>query len=208
MTKRLRVLVAEDHFLARLALTTLIGDEPDLELVGRAETGWQAVALFAKLRPDVTVMDLRMPELDGVAATAALRREHAGARVLVLSNSDAPEDVRRALAAGAAGYLRKDVDGKTLVDAIRRVAAGQSYVPPDLAQRLEEHDDAGQLTRRELDILRLVARGLSNQQLADELGISEGTVRVHMSNIMLKLGVKRRTEAVAVALRRGLVRVD
>lgn len=204
----IRVIVAEDHYLAGLALETLISDHADLELVGRAETGWAAVALYEKHRPDVVIMDLRLPELDGIAATAAIRRADPGARVLVLSNSEAPDDVRRAMAAGASGYLKKDVDGNTLIAAVRAVAGGGNYVQAGLAERLEGESDYAELTRRELDVLRLVAAGRSNQQLADELAISEGTVRVHISNILLKLGVKRRTEAVALALKRGLVRLD
>jgi two-component system NarL family response regulator len=206
--KPIRILVVEDHYLAALALSTVISDEPELELVARAETGWEAVSLFTKHKPDLVIMDLRLPDLDGVAATAAILRADPKARVLVLSNSETEEDVRRALAAGAAGYLKKDVQGKILLDAIRGVASGRSYVPSEVAARLEEGDDRSRLTRRELGILQLVAQGRSNDQLAAELGISEGTVRVHMSNILLKLGVKRRTEAVAVALKRGLVRIE
>lgn len=203
-----RILIVEDHFLAGLALTTLIEDQPDLQLVARAETGWQAVSLFEQHLPDLVIMDFRLPEMDGASATAAIKRGHPKARILVLSASEKTDEVRRALEAGAAGYMKKDADGPALLAAIRAVAQGQPYVPEELARRLEEVDAETRLTYREGEILSLVAQGLSNQDVAERLQISEGTVRVHMSHLMLKLGVKRRTEAVALALKRGLVNVE
>lgn len=208
MTKPIRVLVVEDHFLARLAVTTLIEDQSDLEVVGAAETGRQAIALYEDRKPDVVLMDLRLPELDGVAATTAIIAAHPGARVLVLSNYENDEEVAAAVAAGARGYLKKDVSGSVLLDAIRRVAQGLRYLPSAVADKLADRQTQAALTTREVDVLGQVFKGLSNREIGRALEITEGTVRIHVSNILLKLGVKRRTEAVAVALRRGIVRSD
>ena len=201
----IRVLVVEDHFLARLAVTTLIGGEGDMQVVGTAETGWQAVRLYEELKPDVVVMDMKMPEMDGVAATAAICRAAPHACVLALSHYEKEEEIARILDAGARGYLKKDVEGGRLLDAIRRVARGEQYLPPEIARQIEDRDPRGGPTRRQQEILRLIAQGMSNAEIAQALEISEGTVRIHVSNLLFKLGVKRRTEAVAVALKRGLL---
>ena len=203
--KRIRVLLAEDHFLPRFAVRTLLEREPDLEVVAEAETGWQAVELYQKERPDIVLTDLRMPEFDGFAAIAAIVRHDPRARILVLSHYESQEDVARAISAGASGYLPKDVDGRTLVEAIRSVASGLRYVPDEIARRLAEREEALPLTAREHDVLSLVAGGASNAEVGKALKISEGTARIHMTNIMAKLGVKSRTQAAAVALKRGLL---
>lgn len=202
----LRILVAEDHFLARLAVTTVLEGELGMTVVGHAETGWQAVDLYRKLRPHVVVMDLRMPEMDGVAATAFICREDPAAKVLVLSQYENEEDVKAAVAAGALGYVKKDVAGATLVEAIRVVARGQKHLPAVATDVTIEASN--QLTRREIEILQLVFEGRKNAEIAVALAISEGTVRIHVSNVLSKLAVKRRTEAVAIALKRGLLRAD
>lgn len=205
-TKRVRVLVVEDHFLARLAITNLIEGEADLEVVARAETGWQAVEAYRRMRPDLVLMDLRLPEMDGVRATEAIRREDAGARILVLSHYDTEEDVRQAVAMGALGFLGKDVDGETLLQAMRLVARGARYLPAELEKKLEDHGPP--LSRREHEVLKLLADGLTNPQIAAELDITEGTARIHVSNVLAKLGASRRGEAVALAHKRGLLRSD
>src|SRR5688500_10726826 len=157
MTPRpIRILVVDDHFLPRLAVTTLVAREPDLEVVGEAETGWQAGNLAKQLAPDVVLMDLRLPELDGVAASAALTRDVPGAAVLVLSHYEGTEDVNRALAAGDRGYVKKDVDGAVVLEAVRQVAAGKRFIPPEVGARLAESVGREPLTRRELEILQLV----------------------------------------------------
>ncbi len=202
---KLRVLVVEDHFIARLGISTLVDGEPDMEVVGQAESGRLGVQLYRERAPDVVLMDLRLPELDGAAATAAICREDPRARVLVLSHYEREEDVARALDAGARGYVKKETDGAALLDAIRRVARGERHLPPAIAARLEDRAPRAGLSRRELDILRGVFRGQSNAEIARALDISEGTVRIHVSNVLLKLGVKRRTEAIAVALKKGLL---
>lgn len=204
----IRVLVVEDHFLARLAVTTLVGDASDMTVVAVAETGKQAIELVAAHAPDVVLMDLRLPELDGVGATAAICAAHPGARVLVLSNYESDEEIAGALAAGARGFLRKDVSGPELLDAIRRVAQGLRYLPANVANKLAERQGQAALTTREVEVLEHVFKGGSNRDIARALDITEGTVRIHVSNILLKLGVKRRTEAVAVALKRGILRAE
>jgi two-component system NarL family response regulator len=204
----LKVLVAEDHFLARLAVTKLIEDDPGITVVAQATSGWQAVDLFRKHAPDIVLMDLRMPDMDGIAATAAICREQPNARVLILSNYENEEDVRRAMAAGARGYIKKDVEGDVLLNAIRMVAAGQKYVPASFGAGKADEGARSPVTARELEILNLIFKGMSNQGIATELSISEGTVRIHVSNILFKLGVKRRTEAVALALKKGLIRTQ
>lgn len=200
-----RLLVAEDHFLARYALVEFLGEQPGFVVVARAESGREAVELFRAHRPDVVIMDLRLPEMDGFAAIEAICAAAPGARVLVLSNFESEEDVHRALRAGARGYLRKDVSGEVLLDAIRRVHAGGRYLPPDVAEKLADRALQAPLTARELDVLRLVCRGLSNKQIGAALKLKESTVRIYVSNVLVKLGAKRRTEAIAVALKRGLV---
>jgi two-component system NarL family response regulator len=206
--RRSRIVVVEDHFLARLAVTHLIENEPDMEIVGRAETGWQALATYRRTRPDLVLMDLRLPEMDGVSATEQIRREDPEARVLILSHYDSEEDVRRAVQVGARGYVKKDVDGATLLEAIRTVARGGRYIPASLAEKLAEQAPSSTLTRRELEVLQLVCTGKSNPEIAALLAVTEGTVRIHVSNILTKMGVKRRGEAVALALKRGLVRTE
>jgi two-component system NarL family response regulator len=202
---RIRVLVVEDHFLARLAVTTLVDGEADMQVVGAAESGWQAVKLFEELEPDVVLMDLKLPEMDGVAATGAICRAHPAARILVLSHYEREEEIARVLDAGARGFLKKDVEGARLLDAIRRVARGERCVPPEIDRQLDDRDPRSGPTRRQREILGLIYKGQSNAEIARGLGISEGTVRIHVSNLLFKLGVKRRTEAVAVALKKGLL---
>jgi len=205
--KAIRILTVEDHFLARLALSTLIGDQQDMEIVGTAESGREALTQYGKLKPDVVLMDLRLPEMDGVEATAAICGEDPKARILVVSNYESEEDVGRAISAGALGYVKKDVSGDVLIAAIRQIHEGQRYFPQKMVP-VDDRPARSALTPRELDVLDHVFRGLSNREIADLLSIGEGTVRIHVSNILLKLGVKRRTEAVAVALKRGLLRAE
>ncbi|MDZ4695536.1 MAG: response regulator transcription factor [Deltaproteobacteria bacterium] len=205
--KAIRILTVEDHFLARLALSTLIGDQKDMEIVGTAESGREATVQYAKHKPDVVLMDLRLPEMDGVETTAAICGVDPRAHILVVSNYESEEDVGRAIAAGALGYVKKDVNGDVLISAIRTIHAGQRY----FLQKVVAVDDRparSTLTPREIEVLDHVFRGRSNREIADLLTIGEGTVRIHVSNILLKLGVKRRTEAVAVALKRGLLRAE
>ncbi len=207
MTSRpLRILVVDDHFLARFALVKFLGEATDMEVVAVAETGQQAVELYRIHAPDMVVMDLRMPEMDGVTALKAIRAIRSDARILVVSHYETTEDVGQALQAGARGFIRKDASGQMILEAIRRVGLGLSYVPADIAMSLAEVGREEDLSVREREVLEHMFSGQINKDIALALGITEGTVRIHVSNILHKLGVSRRTEAVAIALKRGLLR--
>jgi len=205
----IRILVADDHAVVRMGLVSLIHSEPDLEVVGEAEDGRQALELCHATRPDVVLADLRMPEMDGVAMTQALCRESPATRVIILSSYEGDEEIYRALEAGARGYLlKKDSLGDDVLKAIHAVHGGQRYIPPPVAATLAERMHRSELTPRELDVLKAVANGLSNKRIADRLAITEGTVKIHVTNILSKLAVADRTEAVTAAIRRGILRLE
>jgi DNA-binding NarL/FixJ family response regulator len=206
--RRLRVLVADDHPVVRTGLAAVIGAEPDLELVAEAENGQRAVALFRALEPDVVLMDLRMPVLDGVEATRAITAEFPRAHILALTTYEGDADIRRALEAGARGYLLKDMLLTEVLTAIRAVGNGDRVIPAAVAVRLAEYPARSTLTARELEVLELVARGRSNREVADALGRTDETVKIHLKNIFAKLAVADRTEAVTVALARGLIHLE
>lgn len=205
----IRLLIVDDHPVVRDGLVSILhGDEPDLEVVGEAGDGREAVAAWRTLRPTVTIMDLQLPGLSGVEAIQAIRREDPEARVLVLTTFDGDADIQRALEAGARGYLLKSVRRATLLEAVRAVASGQRYLPPSTAARLVEAMEAERLTARELDVLKLLAQGHRNREIADALGLAEPTVKIHVNNLLRKLQVKDRTEAAVVALRRGIIHLE
>ncbi len=204
----IRVLVADDHPVVRDGLAAVLEVQPDMTVAGLAADGEEVVARHRELRPDVTLMDLAMPRLDGVEATAAIRAEWPEARILVLTTFDGDENVYRALHGGARGYLLKDSSTADLLAAVRAVHAGALHLSADAASRLAARAAAGPaLSRREVEVLRLVAAGRTNREIGGELCISEGTVKTHLLSIHEKLGVRDRTEAVVVALRRGIVRL-
>ena len=205
---RIRVLVADDHPVVRTGLAAVIAQEADLELVGEAENGARAVALFREHQPDVVLMDLRMPVLDGVQATRTITSEFPAARILALTTYEGDGDIRRALEVGAWGYLLKDMLLTEVITAVRAVHRGERVVPPAVAVRLAEHPPGSDLTERELEVLTLVARGLANKDVAGAIGRSDETVKIHLKNIFAKLRVTDRTEAVTVALARGLIHLD
>jgi len=205
---RIRVLLAEDHAVVREGLAAILGYQPDIEVVGQAADGRTAVQRYRELRPDVMLVDLRMPILAGVEVIAAIRDDFPVARLLVLTTYDGDEDVYRALEAGAQGYLLKDTTTEELLQAIRAIHRGERHVPPAVAARLVDRTMAGPaLTQREIEVLRLVAAGKTNKEIASALFISEGTVKTHVNSIHEKLGVRDRTEAVMTALRRGILRL-
>lgn len=205
----IRLLIVDDHPVVRDGLVAILHQgEPDLEVVGEAGDGLEAVTAWRTLRPTVTIMDLQLPGLSGVEAITAIRREDPEARVLVLTTFDGDADIQRAIEAGARGYLMKSVRRAILIEAVRAVAAGQRYLPPATAARLVEAMEAERLTPRELDVLRLLARGQRNREIADELGLAEPTVKIHVNNLLRKLEAKDRTEATVVALRRGLIHLE
>jgi DNA-binding NarL/FixJ family response regulator len=197
--------VAEDHHVVRQGLVALIKTVADMSVIAEAADGRQAVELFRQHRPDVTIMDLRMPQLSGVEAITEIRREFPAARFIVLTTFDGDEDIYRALQAGARGYLLKDMFGEELMEAIRAVHAGKTKIPAVVAQRLAERMGGPTLTNREREVLNLIVSGKSNKDIGFELSISEATVKTHINSILSKLGVSDRTQAATTALQRGIV---
>ena len=206
-TTPITVMVVDDHAVVRAGLTAILEVETDLQIVAEAGNGEQAVQLYVQHRPEVVVMDLRMPVLDGLGALVRLRRDYPQVRVILLTTYDDAEDVYRGLEAGASGYLLKDAAPAELVDSIRKVHAGRKAISPQVAERLAARVTVPELTDREREVLEHLAEGKSNKQIAKVLGIANGTVKVHVAKILEKLGVQGRSEAVAVAVRRGLVRI-
>lgn len=205
---RAGVLVVDDHALLRTGVANIINQEPDLRVVAEAGTGAEAVAAYERLRPDVVLLDLRMPVMEGVEAVRRIRGLDPQARVIVLTTYDTDDEIARALKAGAKAYVLKDISADDLVACIRTVLAGKTYLAPAAAAKLAEGATRMQLTPREMTTLRLLADGKANKEIASELGISERTVKTHLGHLFEKLGVTSRTEAIKVASRRGLVRFE
>ena len=203
-----KVLLVDNDELLRTGVANIINQEPDLQVIAEAANGAEAVDAFRDHRPDVTLLDLRMPVMEGVEAVRHIREIDSQARVIVLTTYDADEDIARALQAGAKAYVLKDISADALVACIHDVLAGKTYVAPAVAAKLAERVTRIQLTPRELSTLRLMADGKANKEIAVDLGISERTVKTHLGHLFEKLGVTSRTEAVKVATRRGLVRLD
>jgi DNA-binding NarL/FixJ family response regulator len=203
--EKIRILVADDHFVVRIGLVALVNTEPDMEVVGEAADGDQAVDLFARHRPDLVLMDLRMPIKTGIEATVEIRNRFADARVLMLTTFDGDEDIHQALQAGARGYVLKSSTGDKLIPALRAVASGQRWIPREIATRLQSRNSFEQLSPREGQVLNELAKGLANKEIAEVLKISEHTVKDHLKSILAKLRVNDRTEAVTAALQRGIL---
>jgi DNA-binding NarL/FixJ family response regulator len=201
----LRILVADDHFIVRSGLVAMIDSEPDMKVVAQATDGAQAVEAYARHRPDVALIDLRMPVAGGNQVIEEIRAAFPDAHLLVLTAYNGDEDIHRALASGAQGYLLKSSTGDDLLPAIRAVAAGDRWIPRDVASRLAVRRESDRLTQREIEVLREIARGRANKEIAVTLTISENTVKDHLKNILAKLQVAARTEAVTVAVQRGII---
>lgn len=201
------LLLVDDHFVVRSGLVASLELEDDLKVVGQADRGEDATALFAKLKPNVVLMDVQLPGMTGIETTAALMREHPNARVLIFSTFARDEEIQTALRAGALGYLQKSSSRDDLLNAIRTVSRGEQSLPPDIAQRLKDRLLEPEITPREREILTLITRGNANKEIAVNLGISEDTVKQHVSRILVKLKVNDRAQATAEAIRRGLVSV-
>lgn len=207
MSERIRILLVDDHFVARMGLHSILDAQPGMEIIAEARNGAEAIEVHRKQQPDVTIMDLRMPGLSGFETIAAIRQEFPTARIVVLSNYEGSEDVYRSLEAGAMAYLLKSAQGEELIDAIRCVHGGRRFLPAELRTVMAARIPADQLTARELDVLRLLAKGESNREIAAGLSIAENTVRIHVSRILQKLGVEDRTQAVILAIQRGIVHI-
>ncbi len=201
----IRVLIVDDHSIIRQGLATIINRDPEMTVIAQAEDGQEAVIHFRDYKPDVTLMDLRMPQMGGVEAITAICTEFKLARIVVLTTYDSDEDIYRGLQAGAKGYLLKDAKPNELLSAIRTIHRGQQYIPPEVGAKLVQRMSNPELSERELDVLRLMAQGMSNLEISTTLSIGESTVKSHVNRILSKLGVNDRTQAVIVAVRRGIV---
>jgi DNA-binding NarL/FixJ family response regulator len=204
----IRILTVDDHPLLRKGIAALVNAEPDLKLVAEASNGREAIAAFRFHQPDITLMDLQMPEVDGLEAIEAIRTEFPEARIIVLTTYSGDTQVLRALKAGARGYVLKGHVHKELLDTIRAVHAGQKRIPPEVAAELADHATDDLLTGREIEVLRLIAGGNSNKLIADHLSIGEATVKSHVTNILSKLGANDRAHAVTIGLKRGIIELD
>ena len=207
MPERIAVLIVDDHPMMRLGVAAIVNDQPDMAVVAQVGTGEEAVDLHRRYKPHVTLMDLRLPGMSGVEAIRAIRKENSRARFVVLTTYEGDEDVHQALEAGAQGYLIKGMSPEALVDAVRRVHAGNRVLPPPVARRLEARAPYSELSPREHEVLALIAQGRNNKEIASALGITEGTVKCHVTMILNRLGVSDRTQAVVVALQRGIVHI-
>lgn len=208
VSKRLRILVADDHLVYRIGIRSLLEAEMGFQVVGEAANSTETIAQYAALRPDLLLLDLRMPHKGGIEAARSICSKFPGARVLVVTSYQTEEEVVQVLHAGALGYILKDLDGSMLLQAIQAVCAGRRWISPGLERQLAESVAHPRLTARELEVLRLLARGLTNREIASVFQISESTVKNHVNHLLAKLEVADRTEAVSFCLARGIVRVE
>lgn len=199
------MLVADDHYVVRMGVTAIINNEPDMQVVAEAANGLQAIELFLQHKPDLLLLDSRMPLKNGVQVANEIRQHFSSARILMLTAFDGDEDIHKALAAGVQGYVLKSSTGEQLVPALRAVAAGERWIPEEVSVRLAKREEFETLTPRELEVLRELAKGLANKQIADVMNISQYTIKGYLKTILTKLHVADRTEAVTVAIQRGLI---
>lgn len=205
--KKIRILIADDHYIVRLGIVALVNTESDMEIVAEATDGLQAVELYESHKPDLVLMDSRMTAKTGIEATVEIKKRDTGARVLILSAFDGDADIRKAFDAGVQGYVLKGSTAENLIPAIRAVAAGERWLPKEVAYRLSSHNSYEILTAREVEVLKEIAKGYANKQIAATLGITTYTVKDHMKSILAKLRVADRTEAVSVSVQRGIIQL-
>ena len=203
----IRILCADDHSLVRKGIASILANESDIRLVAEASNGREAVEQFRQHRPEVTLMDLRMPEMDGIEASRQILHEFPEANIIALTSYDGDQEIYRALEAGVKGYLLKEMVHTEVLRAIRVVHSGKRLMPPEVAQRLSEYFPQAALSPREVEVLTLVARGLSNKEIAQQLGTAAGTIKIHVQNILAKLGASDRTHAVTIGVQRGIIRL-
>jgi len=206
--RTIRVLCVDDHPLVRKGIASILANESDMQLVGEAGDGREAVEAFRLHRPDVTLMDIRMPQMDGIEATKLIRKEDPEARIIALTSYDGDQEIYRSLEAGVRGYILKEMVHTEIVRAIRVVHSGKRLMPAEVAERLSEHFPQVTLTPREVEVLTFVAQGLGNKEIGAQLGTAAGTVKMHLQNILCKLGASDRTHAVTLAIRRGIIYLD
>ncbi len=204
---KIRVMIVEDHVLVRMGLVTAANDAPDILVVAEIEEGSQVVEAYRSCRPDVVVLDLRMPDMDGTRVITALKENFGQVRILMLSSYGGGDDIVRAMKAGASGYVVKGMPLSVLLEGIRAVNKGDKYLPDELSTRLKQQESS-EISPRELDVLRLIVRGRSNKEIASDLGIVEGTVKAHLAHIFAKLGASDRAQAIAIAIKRQLLQLD
>ena len=204
----IRVLCVDDHPLVRKGIASILANEPDMVLVAEANNGREAVSLFKEHKPDVTLMDLRMPEIDGTSATRMIRQDAPDAKIIALTSYDGDQDIYRALEAGVRGYILKEMVHTEVVRAIRTVHSGKRLMPQEVAERLSEYFPQVALTPREVEVLGCVAKGMANKEIALQLGTASGTVKMHIQNILAKLGASDRTHAVTIAMERGILHLS
>jgi DNA-binding NarL/FixJ family response regulator len=208
MTTPIRVLCADDHPLVRKGIASILANETDVVLVGEAGSGEEAVEQFRKLKPDVVLMDLRMPDMNGIEATRIIRGEAPETKIIALTSYDGDQDIYRAIEAGVRGYILKEMVHTEVLRAIRTVHAGKRLMPAEVAERLSEYFPQMALTPREVEVLRLVAKGMANKEIAHQLGTASGTIKMHIQNILAKLDASDRTHAVTIALERGILHLE
>lgn len=204
---KIRIMLVEDHILMRMGLVSATRIEPDMVVVAEAEDGQQALENFRKHKPDVTIVDLRLPGMDGIELIKALRRESSEAKILVLTSYAGGDDVSRAIQGGAAGYVVKNMPLDRVLEAVRAIQAGGQYIPSEIASRMSQRMQS-ELSSRELEVLRLIGKGCSNKEIASKLGIVEGTVKAHVTNIFTKLGAVDRTQAITIAMKRQILQLE
>ncbi|MFT3782825.1 MAG: response regulator transcription factor [Nibricoccus sp.] len=206
-SKKIRVMLVDDHMIVRMGMSFAVNNQPDMQVIAQAQDGIEAIELYRSHQPDVVVLDLRMPKRNGIETISFLRREFTGARILVLSNYDAGDEIASAIQAGAQGFVPKDTSLNSLMEAIRRVNDGEEFIPPEIGRRLTGRL-ASQLSNREIEVLSMMGKGLSNKEVGAALNVTESTIKIHVAHIFSKLEVGDRTQAVLKAIKRGIIHMD